>query len=167
MCQFFFQPKCNSNTIINHMDCSISGLIPHSFALWYTYATVHTQVKLSVNFHTTSIMPEWSNGLCGCFNSPSLCILTFFCPCVTAGRVAEKMGMNCCLYGCLTLLGPVGVFTRTKVRVMIRVTRAIEVGCGQGPPIANIVESKFGRLDRYRANVGPTLCHVQPVMIWW
>ncbi|KAB1212605.1 Cell number regulator 10 [Morella rubra] len=32
---------------------------------------------------------QWSSGLCDCFNDPSNCCLTWCCPCVTFGRIAE------------------------------------------------------------------------------
>ncbi|KAJ6312513.1 hypothetical protein OIU77_014106 [Salix suchowensis] len=32
---------------------------------------------------------QWSTGICNCFDDPSNCLLTCFCPCITFGRVAE------------------------------------------------------------------------------
>ncbi|RXH78372.1 hypothetical protein DVH24_001890 [Malus domestica] len=32
---------------------------------------------------------EWSSGLFGCGNEYSTCCITYFCPCVTFGRIAE------------------------------------------------------------------------------
>lgn len=32
---------------------------------------------------------QWSTGICNCFDDPSNCLLTCFCPCITFGRIAE------------------------------------------------------------------------------
>ncbi|ELU15424.1 hypothetical protein CAPTEDRAFT_224572 [Capitella teleta] len=71
-------------------------------------------------------MADWKNGLCGCFGNCGLCIVTYFAPCVTAGRVAETQGKGCCLYGCLSILGPIGIYTRATVRKMVREQKGIE-----------------------------------------
>lgn len=71
-------------------------------------------------------MGEFQNGLFGCFNNVSLCVITYFVPCLTAGRNAEAVGENCVLYGCLTLLGPVGIWSRAKIRGMVRESKGIE-----------------------------------------
>lgn len=70
---------------------------------------------------------EWKNGLCGCFGDCGVCILTYFLPCVTAGYNAEKVGKNCCLYGFLSLLGCIGIYTRAVVRTQIREVKGIQV----------------------------------------
>ncbi|BAT72752.1 Protein PLANT CADMIUM RESISTANCE 2 [Vigna angularis] len=47
---------------------------------------------------------SWSTGLCDCFSDCSSCCLTFWCPCVSFGRVAEildKGSTSCCLHGSL------------------------------------------------------------------
>ncbi|XP_047144188.1 uncharacterized protein LOC124817804 isoform X1 [Hydra vulgaris] len=48
-------------------------------------------------------MPEFSNSICGCCGDISICLTTFFLPCLTAGKNAEFVGGNCLLYGCLSL----------------------------------------------------------------
>jgi len=45
---------------------------------------------------------------------------------VTAGQVAEKVGKNCCLWGFLSTLGPIGVYTQAVVRGEIRQQKGIE-----------------------------------------
>ena len=70
---------------------------------------------------------QWKNGLCGCFGDCGLCILTYFCPCVTAGHNAEHVGKGCCLYGFLSLFGCIGIYTRAVVRTQIRETKGIQV----------------------------------------
>ncbi|KAJ6891182.1 hypothetical protein NC651_024630 [Populus alba x Populus x berolinensis] len=32
---------------------------------------------------------QWSTGICNCFDDPSNCLLTCFCPCITFGQIAE------------------------------------------------------------------------------
>jgi len=75
-------------------------------------------------------MGEWANGLCGCFNNFGTCIITYFVPCLTAGQTAEKVGLGCFLYGCLSTLGPVGVWSRAKVRGMVRESKGIDGSFG-------------------------------------
>jgi len=75
-------------------------------------------------------MGEWSNGLCGCFNDCGLCIITYLVPCVTAGQTAEKVGKSCFLYGCLSTLGPIGVYFNAKVRGLVRESKGIDGGFG-------------------------------------
>lgn len=70
---------------------------------------------------------DWKNPLFGCFGDCSVCIITFFVPCVTAGQNAEKMGKSCLLFGFLSLLGPIGIYTRAIVREEMREERNIEV----------------------------------------
>ncbi|KAF8017295.1 hypothetical protein BT93_H2474 [Corymbia citriodora subsp. variegata] len=45
-------------------------------------------------------MREWTTGLCGCFEDPSNCLITCFCPCVTFGQIAEIIdrGSTSCAY---------------------------------------------------------------------
>lgn len=72
-------------------------------------------------------MGEWKNGLFGCFGNFGLCIVTYFVPCLTAGKNAEAVGESCFLYGCLSTLGPIGIWSRAKIRGMIREQKGIEV----------------------------------------
>lgn len=72
-------------------------------------------------------MGAWRNGLCGCFDNCGLCVITYFLPCVTAGHNAEHVGKSCFLYGCLSLLGPISIWSRAKIRGMIREQKGIDV----------------------------------------
>uniref|UniRef100_A0A0R0K698 Uncharacterized protein n=1 Tax=Glycine max TaxID=3847 RepID=A0A0R0K698_SOYBN len=70
---------------------------------------------------------EWSTGLCDCFSDWGNSCMTFWCPCVTFGRVAEIVDrgspscgasgalytMICCLIGCGWIYS---CFYRTKMR---------------------------------------------------
>ncbi|XP_066346733.1 cell number regulator 2-like [Miscanthus floridulus] len=49
----------------------------------------------------------WSSGLCYCFHDVGGCCLTFFCPCVTFGRIAHIVDQgttSCCVGGSLYML---------------------------------------------------------------
>ncbi|XP_077989896.1 uncharacterized protein LOC144444356 [Glandiceps talaboti] len=71
-------------------------------------------------------MPRyWSNGLFGCFGDCGLCCLTYFCPCITAGRNAEAVGKSCCLHGLFVFLPIVHMICGSSVRGMIRQERDI------------------------------------------
>ncbi|XP_031271752.1 protein PLANT CADMIUM RESISTANCE 2-like [Pistacia vera] len=69
----------------------------------------------------------WSSGLCECFSDCPSCCLTFWCPCIAFGRIAEiadqgytsccTAGTLCTLLGCLTgLTFCYTCFYRTKIR---------------------------------------------------
>lgn len=73
-------------------------------------------------------MGEWANGFCGCFNDCTLCVITYFAPCYTAGKNAEGVGDSCIMVGLLYwFINPVGVFFAAKVRGKIREQFGIEV----------------------------------------
>lgn len=76
-------------------------------------------------------MGEWQHGLCGCFDNFGICIITYFVPCVTAGKNAEAVGESCCLYGFLSMTC-VGLWSMTMVRGKIRQAKGIEVSKGSG-----------------------------------
>ncbi|XP_030444208.2 cell number regulator 2-like [Syzygium oleosum] len=49
----------------------------------------------------------WTTSLCGCFDNPSNCLITCFCPCVTFGQNAEiidKGSTSCAFAGALCCL---------------------------------------------------------------
>ncbi|PNT76077.1 cell number regulator 11 [Brachypodium distachyon] len=68
---------------------------------------------------------EWSVGLFDCFGDFGTCCLTFWCPCVTFGRIAEivdKGSTSCCmngtLYVCLGTIGFHWLYSCTKRSAM-------------------------------------------------
>ncbi|EDO44794.1 predicted protein [Nematostella vectensis] len=73
---------------------------------------------------------SWSSGICGCFEDINTCALTYFCPCVVAGKNAEAVGENCFLHGFLSTLGCVGIFCGAKIREKIREKHGIEGSFG-------------------------------------
>ncbi|OEL30226.1 Protein PLANT CADMIUM RESISTANCE 3 [Dichanthelium oligosanthes] len=49
----------------------------------------------------------WSSGLCDCCDDAGGCCLTFFCPCITFGRIAgivDQGATSCCVSGTLYFL---------------------------------------------------------------
>nr|XP_022305818.1 protein PLANT CADMIUM RESISTANCE 3-like isoform X2 [Crassostrea virginica] len=76
-------------------------------------------------------MGEFKYGFCGCFNNTHLCIVTWFLPCVTAGRNSEIMGDNCLVCGALyCIASPIGVYYQALNRQKIREQRSIEGSFG-------------------------------------
>lgn len=70
---------------------------------------------------------SFQHGLCSCFENCSVCIITFFCPCYTTGKVAETTGRSCILHSLLfILLEPVSMFCRCCVRTDIRQSKNID-----------------------------------------
>ena len=91
-------------------------------------------------------MGEWSNGLFGCFANCGVCLITYIVPCVTAGRNAEAVGEGCFLYGLLAILGPIGIWSRAKIRGKIRDQKGIDVSIfnfsvSSGPKTAGRINS--------------------------
>lgn len=63
-------------------------------------------------------MAEFQNGLFGCFGDIGLCIIAYFVPCYQAGKNAEAVGKDCCVYGGLYLFIPCisGALIRQRIR---------------------------------------------------
>ena len=60
---------------------------------------------------------DWSSKTFGCFDDFKLCIITFFVPCYTLGKNAEKLGEDSttiCLLACLGF--PFGPTLRWRIR---------------------------------------------------
>ena len=72
-------------------------------------------------------MGEWTNGLFGFVNDIGTFIRTCCCPCVTAGKNAEAMEENCCLYGFLSTCACATLFSRAHIRGKIRGKYDIQV----------------------------------------
>ena len=71
---------------------------------------------------------EWNNGLFGCFGNCTICICTWFIPCYVAGKVAEKVGDNCCLCGLVLFVPILGLVCRTMIRQKVREQKGIPGG---------------------------------------
>jgi len=63
-------------------------------------------------------MGKWKFGFCGCFGNCTVCVITACIPCYTEGKIAEKTGKGCILYGLLYMIQPaiIGCINRTDVR---------------------------------------------------
>lgn len=89
-----------------------------------------TAVAFAVPYpHHLLVRPScWSSGICGCAEVCSICCVTWFCPCITFGRVAEVADQGrwrCYAYGTIyCLLSLVGIewlysfMFRKKLRAM-------------------------------------------------
>ncbi|XP_031280821.1 protein PLANT CADMIUM RESISTANCE 2-like [Pistacia vera] len=68
------------------------------------YDEIHTCTSSSSSLHIRS---PWSSGLCDCCSDCSTCCLTFWCPCIVFGRIAEivdKGSSSCGVSGALYFL---------------------------------------------------------------
>jgi len=73
-------------------------------------------------------MGEFQHGFCGCFDDITLCLITYFVPCFTAGKNAEAVGDNCFLVGtCYALIPILGLIMAAKTRGKIREAKGIVV----------------------------------------
>ncbi|KII65837.1 hypothetical protein RF11_04110 [Thelohanellus kitauei] len=63
-------------------------------------------------------MPDFQQGLCGCFSNMESCICACCCPCVSAGYIAEKTGDNLLLVLLLWFVFPPAppIYLRNKIR---------------------------------------------------
>ena len=76
---------------------------------------------------TSTMAKQWSHGLFGCFDDCGTCIVTFFCPCYTAGKNAEAVGADCyVLCGLATCIPLANVFFMAQIRSKIREQNRIE-----------------------------------------
>jgi len=71
-------------------------------------------------------MGEWKHGLFGCFGNFSVCVITFFAPCYTEGKIAEAAGQNCLLWGLLILIPGVNVITACHIRGEVRKSKGVD-----------------------------------------
>lgn len=73
-------------------------------------------------------MGEWQHGLFGCFDNCMVCIVTYFVPCYSFGKVAESVGESCLLCGLVTFVPLVNIFCAAKIRGKVRENKGIEGG---------------------------------------
>ncbi|XP_030468110.1 protein PLANT CADMIUM RESISTANCE 2-like [Syzygium oleosum] len=83
----------------------------------------------------------WSAGLFSCFDDVPTCCLSFWCPCITFGRIAEivdrgsvcNMPLNGAIYTAITLLTGCGwcysCFYRSKIRQQYQLQEAPCADC--------------------------------------
>lgn len=73
-------------------------------------------------------MADWQHGVCGCFDNLTVCIVTYFAPCYTAGKNAEKVGDSCLLCGLVTFVPLLNIICQAQTRGKIREQKGIEGG---------------------------------------
>jgi len=73
-------------------------------------------------------MAEWQHGLFGCFDNFSVCIITYFVPCYTAGKVAETVGDSCLLCGLVQMVPLANLIFGVILRGKVRDQKGIEGG---------------------------------------
>ena len=79
-----------------------------------------------VNIVTGPNLPgAWAHGICGCFDNGVICIITYFVPCVTFGKVAEGLGKSCGLYGTLYIIPILNCILWVQNRGQLRSLRRI------------------------------------------
>ncbi|XP_065192446.1 uncharacterized protein LOC135823530 [Sycon ciliatum] len=71
-------------------------------------------------------MTDFQHGLCGCCDDCTICLLTYFVPCYTVGKTAEKLDQSCCLCGFLTLVPAVSCFAMCILRGNVREANGID-----------------------------------------
>ena len=91
------------------------------------YRNIVRQVNIVLHvWLCADTMQAFQHGLCSCFSNCSVCIITFFCPCYTAGKVAETTGRSCCVHSLLYIFCPcISLFCQCCVRTDIRQSKNI------------------------------------------
>jgi len=67
-------------------------------------------------------MGEFQHGLFGCFDNCGVCIITYFVPCYTQGRIAEKVGEDCLMCGLIQLVPIANWYFGAVIRGKVSVT---------------------------------------------
>lgn len=73
-------------------------------------------------------MGEWQHGLFGCFDNCSVCIITYFIPCYTAGKIGEAVGESCLMCGLVQLVPLANIICSAQLRGKVREQKGIEGG---------------------------------------
>lgn len=72
-------------------------------------------------------MGEWKNGIFGCFGDIKLCLVTYFLPCFTTGKIAEAVGMDTCFMGgCKIFIPCYNLFYLHSMREAVREKNGID-----------------------------------------
>lgn len=74
---------------------------------------------------------EWKNSLFSCFGNLSLCLITYFVPCVPFGQATEEAGTCGCMGGALSLFVPIlDIWMMYKTYKTVREKNNIDGGLG-------------------------------------
>ncbi len=71
-------------------------------------------------------MGEWQHGLFGCFDNCTVCIITYFIPCYTHGKIAETQGESCLLCGLVLCVPLADIFFMAQIRGKVAESKGIE-----------------------------------------
>ena len=71
-------------------------------------------------------MSNWQHGLFGCFDNCTVCIITYFVPCYTQGKVAESVGESCLLCGLSMFVPLLNLYALCTIRQKVRETKNID-----------------------------------------
>ncbi|BFZ00052.1 hypothetical protein BsWGS_03091 [Bradybaena similaris] len=69
---------------------------------------------------------QFQHGLFGCFDNCGLCVITYFAPCYTFGKIAEATGDSCIVYGLLFLIPVANFILHIMKRGQIREMKGID-----------------------------------------
>jgi len=117
-CRQFFLPQVATN-------CAVTGKPWPTAFLYYRCVGLYTCTMLGVCARADT-MP-FQHDLLGCFGNLSVCIITWFCPCYTAGKVAESTDKSCLLHSLLFICCPcVSLFCQCFVRGDVRQAKQID-----------------------------------------
>jgi Cys-rich protein (TIGR01571 family) len=70
-------------------------------------------------------MADFQYGLFGCFSNLTTCIITYFVPCYTEGKIAEKVGEDCLTCGLVQLVPLANWYFAAVIRGKVREQRSI------------------------------------------
>lgn len=71
-------------------------------------------------------MAEFQQGMMGCFGNCGVCIITWFAPCVTVGRIGEAIGESFWYHCIMSLIPMANLYIMFTQRGTLREKRGIE-----------------------------------------
>jgi len=71
-------------------------------------------------------MGEFQKGLFGCFSNCTVCVITYFVPCYTEGKIAEKVGESCIVHGLLVCVPIANIICGAMIREKVRQNKGID-----------------------------------------
>ena len=96
---------------------------------YYGDMRMRTWPRVASNCANTKMSREWTNGVFGCFNDCTSCILAYFIPCYIFGKNAEVVGDSCVLCALSQFVPLLSIWARVSIRGKIREQRGIQGSC--------------------------------------